>query len=81
MFLYGGLRGEIFLDDLLGPEDTACGRSTEVNYYTLEQPHRPFVNRATMVDSVSDSNSPGVSIMDKKGLKTLKRHLLLKLKQ
>jgi len=62
------------LADLLGSEDTASRRGTEVNYYTLEQPHKAaFANRAPTVDGVPDVNSPSVSIMDNKGLETLEK--------
>jgi protein phosphatase len=74
IYIYGGLRGENLLADLLGSEDTASRRGTEVNYYTLEQPHKAaFANRAPTVDGVPDVNSPSVSIMDNKGLETLEK--------
>lgn len=74
IYIYGGLRGEILLDDLLGSEDTASRRGTEDNYYTLEQPHNAaFPNRAITADTVPDANSSSVPIMDKKGLEALEK--------
>lgn len=74
IFIYGGLRGEILLDDLLGSEDTASRRGTEVNYYTLEQLHKSaFSNRTPTENSASGVDSPSVPIGDNKGLETLEK--------
>lgn len=74
IYIYGGLRGEILLDDLLGSDDTESRRGTEVNYYTLEQLHKSaFSNRTPTENSASGVDSPSVPIRDNKGLETLEK--------